>query len=99
LSKVRRLLQRSGVDIPYPTLHRYAVRELGFGRAAVTVPVEDCGPGEELQVDTGGMTLLEPDVLGKRRRFRAWIFTAVRSRHRFVWPCFEETKAPAFEAR
>jgi len=32
------------------------------------------------------MTLLAPDLFGKRRRFRAWIFTAVRSRHRFVWP-------------
>ena len=35
---------------------------------------------------------------GKRRRFRAWIFTAVRSRHRFVYPTFEETTARAIEA-
>jgi len=26
-----------------------------------------------------------------RRRLRAWIFSAVRSRHRFVYPCFQET--------
>jgi hypothetical protein len=62
--------------------------ELGFGRTAPTVPVADCGPGEELQLDTGWMTLLEPDLFGKRRRFRAWIFTAVLSRHRFVHPVF-----------
>ena len=28
-----------------------------------------------------------------RRRFRAWIFTAVRSRYWFVYPTFEETTA------
>jgi hypothetical protein len=33
-----------------------------------------------------------------RRRFRAWIFTAVYSRHRFVYPTFEETTARAIEA-
>jgi transposase len=98
LSKVRRLLLRTGVDVPYATLHRFAVRELGFGRRAATIPVDDCGPGEELQVDTGWIGLLEPDLFGKRRRLRAWIFTAVRSRHRFVWPCFEETTKSAIEA-
>lgn len=98
LSKVRRLLLRSEVDVPYATLHRFAVRELGFGRRATTIPVDDCGPGEELQVDTGWVLYLEQNVFGKRRRIRAWIFTAVRSRHRFVWPCFEETTKSAIEA-
>jgi hypothetical protein len=38
-------------------------------------------------------------MFGKRsRRFRAWIFTAVRSRHRFVYPVFPETTATAIEA-
>src|SRR5438874_8101975 len=36
LSKVRRLLLRQGVDVPYPTLHRFAVAELDFGRSAPT---------------------------------------------------------------
>ncbi len=98
LSKVQRLLLRRGVEIPYPTLHRFAVAELDFGRAATTVPVADCGPGAEVQLDTGWMTLLEPDLFGKRRRFRAWIFTAVRSRHRFVYACFEETTRTAIAA-
>jgi hypothetical protein len=44
----------------------------------------------------------QPDVgaasPGTRRRFRAWIFTAVRSRHRFVYPTFEESTARAIEA-
>jgi transposase len=98
LSKLRKLLLRHGVQVPYATLHRFAVAELGFGRTAATVPIADCEPGSELQVDTGWVGYLEPDALGKRRRFRAWIFTAVFSRHRFVWPCFKETTAEAIEA-
>ena len=98
LTKVGRLLRRNGVVVPYATLHRFAVKELGFGDKAPTIPVSDCEPGTELQVDTGWMTLLEPDVFGKRRRFRAWIFTCVFSRHRFVYPCFEETTTTAIEA-
>ena len=98
LSKVRRLLERTGIEVPYPTLHRFAVAELGFGRSATTIAVLDGEPGQELQLDTGWMTLLESDLFGKRRRFRAWIFTAVRSRHRFVWPCFRETTQTGIEA-
>ncbi len=98
LTKLRKLLRRHGVTVPYATLHRFAVAELGFGRAAPTVPVADCAPGEELQLDTGWMGVLEPDANGRRRRFRAWIFTAVYSRHRFVWPCLPETTASAIEA-
>ena len=98
LTKVRKLLARCGVDVPYATLHRFAASELDFGRSSLTIPVVDCEPGQELQVDTGWMGLLEPDLFGKRRRFRAWIFTAVRSRHRFVFPCFRETTTTAIEA-
>jgi len=98
LSKLRKLRLRQGVQVPYATLHRFAVAELGFGRTAASVPIADCAPGEELQVDTGWMGYLEPDALGKRRRFRAWIFTAVYSRHRFVWPCLHETTATAIQA-
>jgi hypothetical protein len=98
LTKVGRLLKRQGVIVPYATLHRFAVKELGFGQGAPTIPVSDCAPAAEVQLDTGWMTMLEPDVFGKRRRFRAWIFTAVYSRHRFVYPCFEETTKGAIEA-
>jgi transposase len=98
LSKIRRLLERRGVRVPYPTLHRYAVAELSFGRTAATIRVADCGPGEEVQLDTGWMTLLEPDAQGRRRRMRAWIFTPVLSRYRFVYPVFAETTATAIEA-
>src|SRR4051812_37277522 len=75
LSKVRRLLHRRGVVVPYSTLHRFAVSELGFGRGVPTIPVSDGKPGEEIHIDTGWMTMFEPDEHGQRRRFRAWIFT------------------------
>lgn len=98
LTKIRKLLGRRGLVIPYDTLRRYALAELGFGRTAPTVPVADGEPGAEVQLDTGWMSLLERDLFGHRRRFRAWIFTAVRSRHRFVYPVFRETTETAIEA-
>jgi hypothetical protein len=98
LTKVRKLLIREGVTVPYPTLHRFAVAKLGFGQHAATIAVLDGEPGDELQLDTGWVGWLAPDLAGRRRRFRAWIFTAVRSRHRFVYPCFHETTASAIEA-
>jgi hypothetical protein len=98
LTKIRKLLARQGVLIAYPTLHRFAVLELQFGRTASTIPVLDGDPGQELQVDTGWVGWLTLPILGQRRRFRAWIFTAVRSRYRFVYPTFEETTARAIEA-
>lgn len=98
LRKVWRLLRRHGVEVSYPTLHRFAVEELDFGRSGPTVPVADGVPGEELQVDTGWVAYLEPDGSGRRRRVRAWIFTPHVSRYRFVYPCFRETTQSAIEA-
>lgn len=98
LSKVRRLLARQGVLVPYTTLHRFAADVLGFGRAAVTLPVLDGEPGKELQVDTGWVLTLAPDVKGRRRRLRAFIFTPHLSRYRFVYPIERETTVSAIEA-
>jgi transposase len=98
LMKCQRLLTRQGVEIPYGTLYRFAVGELGFGGPDPTMPVADGEPGKELQVDTGWMTLLEPDETGRRRRFKAFIFTPNVSRYRFVYPVFRERTAEAIEA-
>jgi transposase len=98
LTKIRKLLQRRGVQISYPTLYRFAVEELGFGQSAPTIPVADCDPGQELQLDTGWVGWMEMDLFGHRRRLKAWIFSAVRSRHRFVYPVPQETTASAIEA-
>ncbi len=98
LTKVRKLLRRHEAVVPYATLWRFASAELGFGQTSATIPVAYCGPGEEVQVDTGWMGLLRSDLAGRRRRFRAWVFTAVRSRYRFVYPVFQETTQTAIEA-
>lgn len=98
LKKAGKLLsRRKGVDIPYATLHRFAVSELGFGRKPTSVPVADGDPGKEVQIDTGWAGELD-DGSGKKRRFKAWIFTAVLSRHRFVYPIRRETTREAIEA-
>ena len=98
LSKIGKLLKRRGVDLAYPTLRRFAMAELGFGRATTTLPVADGKPGDEIGIDTGWMICIEPDAQGRRRRMRAWIFTPGVSRYRFVYPCFAETTATAIEA-
>src|SRR6266852_6107939 len=98
LTKCQRLLQRQGVEIPYGTLYRFAVQELGFGGPEVTVPVADGEPGQELQLDTGWMTMLEPDEHGTRRRFKAFIFTPNVSRYRFVYPVWRERTEDAIAA-
>ncbi len=99
LIKALRLLKRErGVELPYATAHRFAVQEFDFGRLAPTVPVLDCDPGQEVQVDTGWVLKLEGDPGGKARKLRAWIFTAVRSRHRFAYPVERETTESAIVA-
>ena len=72
--------------------HSQKLGQLGFGGPEVTVPVADGAPGQELQLDTGWMTLLEPDEAGKRRRFKAFIFTPNVSRYRFVYPVWRERR-------
>lgn len=91
LTKVHDLLARRGVVVPYRTLHRYAAERLEFGRQPVTVRVADGEPGEELQVDFGKMGMLFDPQAGRRRTVWALIFTAVVSRHTFVWLSFRQT--------
>ncbi|MGH3599010.1 MAG: IS21 family transposase [Pseudonocardiaceae bacterium] len=91
LAKVHVLLGRRGVMVPYRTLHRYAVTELGFGRRQPTVRVADGNPGEELQVDFGRLGLIPDPVGGGRRVAHGLIFTAVYSRHMFLYPTHRQT--------
>ena len=51
-----------GVEVSYMTLYRFAVEELDFGRGATTIPVADCGPGEEIQLDTGWVGWIQTDT-------------------------------------
>jgi transposase len=89
--KIGTLLGRRGVMVPYRTLHRFCVQCCGFGRGGQTVRVVDGEPGAECQVDFGRMGLLYDPVAGRRRTVQALIFTAVYSRHMFVWLSFSQT--------
>lgn len=96
LTKIARLLGREGTQVPYSTLYRFSKEELGFGKATPTIAVLEGEPGQELQVDTGTVGWLWGE--GGKRKLKAWIFTATRSRHRFVYPTLSETTADAIEA-
>jgi transposase len=97
LSKVRKLLRREGVEVSYPTLRRWAMATLDFGKSAPTVPLAEGEPGSEVQLDTGWVWKLV-DSSGRELGRRAWIFTAAVSRHRFVFPIERETTESAIEA-
>src|SRR5262249_24229081 len=62
-----------------------------------SVPVTDGKPGKEVQIDTGWVGEYR-DPVGKKRRFKAWIFTAVVSRYQFVYPIEHETTTEAIRA-
>jgi transposase len=88
---VHTLLGRRGVVVSYRTLHRYATTELEFEQRQTTVRVADGEPGAEVQVDFGRLGLLADAEDGRRRVVHGLIFTAVYSRHMFVWPTYRQT--------
>lgn len=91
LVKIGEKLQRSGTDVPYRTLARFAAEECGYssGGPKVTVPVADCEPGQELQVDFGYLGMI-PDG-DRKRRLHALVFTAVFSRYCYAYLTFRQT--------
>jgi transposase len=90
--KIGELLARRGVDVPYRTLHRFCVQRAGFrAHARTTVRVADGEPGVECQLDFARMGLLYDSAAARRRVVHALIFTAVVSRHMFVWLTFTQT--------
>ena len=87
--KIGDLLARQGVVVPHRTLHRFCVERTEYrGRAGATVPVADGEPGVECQIDFARMGLIFDPQAGRRRVVHALIFTAVYSRHMFVWLTF-----------
>jgi transposase len=89
--KIEELLARQGVRVPYRTLHRFAAERCGFRAKATTVRVVDGEPGVECQVDFAHMGYLTDPDTGRRRKVHALIFTAVVSRHMFVWLTYSQT--------
>jgi transposase len=88
--KIGELLARRGVVVPERTLHRFCAEELGHRKRKTTVRVNDGEPGGEVQVDFGRLGYLV-DTAERRRLVRALIFSAVFSRHMFVWLTHRET--------
>ncbi len=98
LTKASELLCRlTGRRVPYRTLHRFAVEELGFGKRRVTVRVDDGEPGAELQVDFGQMGWMTEEGTNRPRKVWALILTACLSRHQFVFLTFTQTVADVIE--
>ena len=92
VTKIRTLLvRRTGDNIPYRTLHRFCANELGHKSSQLTVRVDDCEPGHELQVDFGRMGIMFDADTQRRRVLWALIFTAVYSRHMFVFLTFSQS--------
>jgi hypothetical protein len=89
--KTEELLARSGCVVPYRTLHRFAVERCGFRVKTTTMRVAEGEPGVECQIDFAQMGLLLDAETGRRRRVHALIFTAVVSRHVFVWLTYSQT--------
>jgi len=98
LTKIRKLLRRQQeTQVSYATLWRFATAELGLSVGKSIMPEADGEPGKEVQVDTGWVGRFASDLCGRYRRFRAWIFTPVVSRYRFVYPVLQETTQTAIE--
>ncbi len=89
--KVEELLARQGCVVPYRTLHRFAVERCGFRVKTTTMRINDGEPGVECQIDFAQMGFILDEETGKKRRVHALIFTAVVSRHMFVWLTYSQT--------
>ena len=87
--KIGDLLARQGMIVPQRTLHRYCAERTQYRGRGGTVPVTDGEPGVECQIDFARMGMLTDN--GRRRVVHALIFTAVFSRHMFVWLTFAQT--------
>lgn len=90
--KICELLARDGIVVPERTVQRFVAAEFGPRRGqGSTVRIADGEPGHELQIDFARLGLLDDPDTGRRRVCHALIFTAVFSRHMFVWLSFTQT--------
>ncbi len=99
LTKVRTLLARRGVEVPYRTLYRYCTEAFpgqAGGMTRETVPVDDGEPGKEVQVDFGRLGMVGRGS-PRQRWVRGLILTANVSRHQFCWVTYGETLPEVIE--
>jgi len=84
LTKVRRLLKRQGIVVPYSSLHRFAVEHCQFGRGRITVRCAPCRPGELSEIDFGRLGYIRDPETQQRRLVWALVVILVYSRHMYV---------------
>jgi transposase len=97
LTRVHALLVRDGVDVKYPTLRRFAIRELRWHKPQATVRLADPPAGHEAQIDFAEMGRVIDPESGKARRLHVLIVTLSFSRFMFVWPTFVQTTLAIIE--
>jgi len=94
LAKVRELLARQGVDVPYSSLHRFAVAHCRFAtRRAPTVRRAETRPGKVAEVDFGRLGLVWDPAAERMRVHHALVVTLVHSRHQHVYITPSQTLA------
>lgn len=92
LTKVHQLLARHGVRVPYSSLHRFAVKQCGFGaRGRITVRMADVPPGELAEVDFGRLGRVWDPITARRRTAWALVVVLVHSRHQYGHVTFSQT--------
>lgn len=92
LTRVHDLLRRQGIEVPYSSLHRFAVKHCGFtgGRRAITVRMAEPPPGELAEIDFGRLGLVSDPLSGRRRMAWALIVVLPHSRHQYVHVTFSQ---------
>ncbi len=94
LTKVHQLLTRTGVTVPYSSLHRFVVKHCGFGaRGRITVRMADVAPGDLAEIDFGRLGLVHDPVTNRRRLAWALLVVLPASRHQYVHITFAQTVA------
>jgi hypothetical protein len=90
LAKAWQLLRREGVEVSYPSLYRFAVRRLDFGKSRATVRMAPVSPGELAEVDFGKLGLVYDPEMKRDRMMYALVVTLVYSRHQYVHLCHSQ---------
>ena len=76
LTKVRVLLAREGIQVPYSSLHRFATQHCRFQeRRRLTVRVAQVAPGECAEVDFGRLGLVWDHETQRQRVLHALLVT------------------------
>lgn len=98
LTKVHQLLTRTGIVVPYSSLHRFVVKHCAFGAAGrITVRMAPTAPGEVAEIDFGRLGLVHDPATNRRRAAWALVVVLPASRHQYVHITFTQTVAAVID--